>query len=214
LDQEGTVHTSIVTLSDLLQQRQLTMDEVLPWASAIAAQLSTLHAQGQVHSGVAAESVWIEGNSARLAPAAGQACANRQQDIVDFAALLRKMLESVPVSEAVQAQWNALDRIATTNSRAGSDSSVKKVASALKLLCSACRLAAPSRSESPAGETVRAPESDRDTPRFIMLVREVPPATPDNPRRFVAKTIHVCAFLASAASIAVLGCIMFLRFTH
>jgi len=208
------VRQSILALSELLEQRQLTMDEVLTWAATIAAQLSTLHAHGQGHAGVAAESVWIEGDSARLAPAAGPACANRQQDIVDFAALLRIMLESVPVTQAVQAQWNALDRIATTNSRAGSDSSVKKVASALKLLCSARRIAAPLRSESQAGEKVHEPEPDRDTLRFLMLVREVPPATPDNPRRFVAKTVHVCAFLASAASIAVFGCIMFLRYTH
>jgi hypothetical protein len=47
-----------------------------------------------------------------------------------------------------------------------------------------------------------------------MLVREVPAAAPANPRRFRAKTIHIWAFLGSAASIAVLGCILFLRFTR
>jgi hypothetical protein len=210
--ERGTMRQSVLALVDLLEHRSLTTDEVLTWASAIASQLSSLHELGQWHGGVAAESVWIEGTNARLGPAAGQACPNQPQDIVQFAALLRKMLESVPVTEAARAQWNALDRIASTNSRAGSDSSVKKVASALKLLCSARRIRVLAGSESSAGERVPAPESGRDNRRFLMLVREVPPAAPDNPSRFVAKTVHVCAFLVSAASVAAFGCIMLLRF--
>jgi hypothetical protein len=206
---------SLSSLKDLLDQRRLTINQVRTWACALAAELCTLHEHGQVHGAIAVESVWIEGNSAHLGPACGHASANQPNDIVQFAALLRRMLDSVPVeSEAVRASWRELDRIAATNSRAGSGSRMKKVALALRLLCSARKFEVRTRTELPAGELVRQEAPERRSQRILMLVREVPPVAPAHPHRFVAKTIHVGAVLASAASIAVTGCIMFLRFTR
>ena len=188
------------TLQDILDHRRLTVSQVIDWASAIAAELSRLHEQGLAHGAVAAEAVRIEHDGASLTPAAGgQACPDLPRDIVEFAGLLRTMIENVRVeTDGERAQWSVLDRIATTNSRASSDGRMTKVAAALRLLRSS-RTAVP-----------RAEPSGRGA-RILMLIREVPPATPVNPGRFTAKTIHVAAFLASAAIVAIIVGLAFLK---
>jgi len=211
----GKAGESIHSLKDLLDHRRLTIDEVLIWASAIAAELRAIHMLGQGHGGVSAGNVCIEGNGAHLERALGHACADQPQDIVQFAALLREMLDNVQVEAgAAHAQWRALDRIAITNLRAGPGSRMKKVASAIRLLCATRKIEISARIELPPGEPVREPEPAPHRPRILMLVREVPPAAQANPDRAFANTAHVYAFLASAASIAAIACRMLLRFVR
>jgi hypothetical protein len=199
---------SPITLADLRNQRSLTMEEVLAWASAIAAELCTLHDLGRWHGAVQLDNVSIDGDKARLAPGPGLLPVNQPLDIQDFAALLRKMLESVPETEGSRAQRAALEGIANSNSTAASGSRMRKVALALKLVLAARRAAAPVRIATP----VEQPPQPKPAPRkVLMLIREVPPPVPVAPRRFAVGNIHVFALLASAATIAIVGCLLFLR---
>jgi hypothetical protein len=217
------------TLSDLLRTRRITINEALTWATEIAQQLTALHERGQIHGAVAADRVAFAGKQAILTPAAVvPESVSQPQDIAQFAALLRQMLDSVQIhSDAARAQWNALDRIATTNAQAASGSRMNKVAWAIKLVRPARRaevlrprvpptqLEAPARVAAPApGPVACEPISKPRTQRLLMLPA-VPPREGDSEEgyrtTYEAKNVHVWAFLASAATIALIGCILFVR---
>ena len=184
------------TLAEFLDSRRLHLAEVRAWASAVATELSTLHEQGRAHGTVAAETVRIEGNRASLMPCrANQAQPDQVADIVQFGALLQKMLACTQVNTgAERAMWDRLDRIAITASRAAAGSRMKKVASALKLVRPPSKPAVPRRGA-----------------RVLVLVREVSPTESANIRQDTWKFFHVGVFLASAASVAVVGCLMLIR---
>ena len=201
----------MTNLQEHLLDRRLTMDEVLGWSTSIATEVAAIHEQGHAHGGVAPENVRVEGNVARLTPPVFGADPNGQpQDIVRFAALLRAMLNGVdPASDMARAQWSALDRIAKTNSYAATGSRMKRVVLALKLLRSGCKVEAPPPVEAEFAGEVEATHPAR---RILMLVREVPPAVVPLPKQISATTIHVVAFLVSAATLAVSGCLLFLKY--
>ena len=195
----------MLSLSQSLEQRRVTVDEVLAWSSAIAAELCALHQRGQVHGEVTAANILVLGAQANLAPRPGDTSATAADDIAQFAALLREMLEHADAgSPAARAEWRALQRVAETNANAGPGSRIKKVSLALQVLKSARRV------ERPA--PVKAvPESRPRGPRVLMLVRAVPVAAEARRRRIVVNMRHVWAFLVSAASVAIAGSMLFLR---
>jgi len=187
------------------------MEEVLAWALAIAAELCALHEQGRWHGAITLENVSIEEDKAHLAPSPGLLPVNQPLDIEDFAALLRKMLESVPETEAARAPRAALERIATGNSSAASGSRMRKVALGLRLVPAARWAAAPVRIAAP----VQQPPQPKPAPRkVLMLVREAPPPAPVAPRRFAAANLRLVALFTTAATIAIVGCLLFLRLTR
>jgi hypothetical protein len=198
-----TARPFVSTLADVCKQRRLAIGEVHAWISAIAAELCLLHERGEAHGAVAAENVCIEAHGARLSASAATST-DQSRDIVQFAALLRQMLDRVQLeTESEQAQWRVLDGIATTNSQAAPGRRIKKVAMALKLLRRVPKV------------EIRVAEPPRPAPvRVLMLVREAPSEAPATPTRRTVNGLQVLAFLGSAACLAVAGCFVFMRFAH
>ena len=176
-----------LTLTTLLDERRLHMDEVMGWAAEIAAALAKLCEQGGANGAVSPSHVLIDGTSAHLAPVVNPQATS---DLREFAAVLRLMLENAPVqSEAERAQWKVLDRIAATNAGAESSIGMKKVAAALRLL--------------------RSTRSRKAT-----VMPKAPQAVPTPSRHILAKNIQVGAMLASAATVAVIGFVLAPKFFH
>lgn len=172
-----------LTLRALLDERRLRMHEAVAWAAEISAEMAELYREGQAHGAVLAENVLIDGGNAHLTPAINP---HASGDLPEFAALLRQMLDRVEMNtDAERVQGEILERIAATNENAASNIGINKVAAALRLLRFTRRREAPA-----AQETI----------------------VPVPPRRFVLKTIHVSALLASAATVAVIGCMLVLKF--
>jgi len=201
------------TLAELMEHRQLTMDEVLSWAPAIAMGLEAVHMEGRCHGNVSAVEVRIDGNRAVLMPgSAGFETEKQPADIAQFAGLLKAMLKRAVVeSDEDRASWRVLDRIASTNANASEGSRIRKVTAALKLVRPKYRLATAQASAEvlePAGE------DEQDAPRLkrvLMLVREVPPEEPQKLPRTYAKTVHLWAYFATAVGLAVTACMFYLR---
>ena len=207
------MHESIRALRHLLSTRRLAIAEVIAWSTGIAGELAALHHEGRWHGAITAENIWVAGVSTRLGPP-HPAAAGELEDIVQFAVLLREMLQAVDLeTESQRAQWNAVDRIAATNLRAAEGCRMKKVAWALKLLRATRPVAAPPRFELPTTDlaTEPSPEPTRPQQRFIMLVREITPEPEPNPSRFYAKTLHIWGFVASAAALVGIGCAIVLK---
>ena len=196
----------MITLEELLNSRRVRLDEVIVWASALAGQLSTLHEQGQAHGGVAPETVRIDAGGVYLVPyGEGKSQPDQARDIVQFAALLRKMLAGAEAdTPAERAQWNALEGVAAANSQAAEGSRMKKVVLALKLVGRA-------RKRVKSCHTVTLAPAKRGQ-RVLLLVREVSPAEDAHAGKPVSKPIRIAAILASAASIAVFCGLVLLRF--
>jgi len=203
------------TLASLLERRQLSLEEALAWSSAVADDLAAVHQRGACHGAVGPEAVWIDAGNVHLGPGADLSpSASQTQDIVQFAALIRRMLSSVPPDQGDPRTRQALDRIAATNSKPAGDARMKKVASALGLLRLSAQVEASSR-RSHTAEAVAAEESEPQ--QVLLLAREVPPASPPPRRRIRWTAVHAFAYFGCAAGVSAvlyLVLIAYLKFIH
>ena len=183
------------TLTAVMEHEKLTMEQVLAWASEIADEVSQLHEQGNDHGDIRPDEVWIEGGSARLGPAASGAIPNASRDIQQFSAVLRQMLDRVRNESSGEVR-EALEDIAATNTRALAGCSMRKVATALRVL----RFSRQVELLSKRTETAQP-------------ISEAPPEKPAR-RRFRPRLIHAWAFFGIAAAISFLGSFLFVQFTH
>jgi hypothetical protein len=202
------------TLAALIEHRELTWDEVVNWSSSIATELCTLHEQGSCHGDVTAESIWIENGIARLSPPADlRPNASADQDILMFSVALRQMVDQVPETADEERLRSALEQIASTNSRAASGGSMKKVSAALTLLRFAHQIEAMAQQRTAVAEPKPVTEAPEPAPQVLLLAREVSPEMPPI-RRIRPKFIHLLAYLGLAFSIVFVSFLLFLKLSH